>query len=258
MTSTGWSVLAAVLFAAAAWSLIPGTPRILPRRERASGLLLTVSGPAGLAVVGLPVTWVALGAVLATTVLVARALVVRLRRRVARDLAATEVLEACELVAAELAAGSPPERALVRASEVCVALGGAVAASRLGGDVATAMRRAAVAPGSEDLRVVAAAWHVAHRSGQGLGTTVERVVARLRAQRRTARVVEAELASARATARLVAVLPGAAWVMGSGAGGHPVSFLLGRPLGLACLAGGLALTLAGLWWIEVIADGVRR
>lgn len=258
MSATAWWLLAGALTGAAAWSWVPGTPRVGPPRRGTPGLLLLASPPLVLAVLGLPVTWVVPAVVAAAAGVAGRALVQRRRGRAARERRILEVLEACELLAAELAAGSPPGRALARACEVCPALTGSVTAGLLGADVPSALRRAAAVPGADDLRVVAAAWQVAHRSGQGLGATLDRVVTRLRAQRRTARVVEAELASARATARLVALLPGAAWLMGSGAGGHPLSFLLGRPVGLACLAGGLALTLAGLWWIELIADGVQR
>lgn len=258
MSATAWSLLAGVLAGAAVWGLAPGVPRVTRTGRGNVALPLVVSPPLVLVLLGLPVTWVVLAAVAVAAGAAVRALLQRRRGRVARDRRVVEVLEACELLAAELAAGSPPERALARASEVSPALTASVTAGRLGADVPSALRRAAAAPGAEDLRVVAAAWQVAHRSGQGLGATLERVVARLRAQRRTARVVEAELASARATARLVALLPGVAWLMGSGAGGHPLTFLLGRPIGLACLAAGLALTLAGLWWIELIADGVQR
>lgn len=258
MSPGGWALLAAALTGSAVWSLSTGVPRPARPHRGAAVLAVLGSGPLVLAVLGLPLAWVGLAAVAAASTAGARALVGRRRRRAARERRSVEVLEACEVVAAELAAGSPPDRALARAAQVCGVLGEAVSAARMGADVSSALRRASATAGAEDLRVVAAAWHVAHRSGQGLGTTVDRVVARLRAQRRTARVVEAELASARATARLVAVLPAVAWLMGSGAGGSPLTFLLGSPLGLACLAGGLALTLAGLWWIEVLADGVER
>ena len=124
----------------------------------------------------------------------------------------------------------------------------------MGSDVPSALRRVAAVPGAGDLLVVAAAWQVAHHSGNGLAHAVSRVAARIRAQRQTQRVVTSELASARATARLVAALPVVALGMGSGAGGDPWRFLLDTPVGWGCLAAGLAFGLAGLWWIEAIAD----
>jgi tight adherence protein B len=179
------------------------------------------------------------------------------RRRVAADQAA--VLEVCDLLAADLAAGRPPDAALAAGAERWPPLVPVVEAMRLGADVPEAMRRlAAERRGAVDLRWVAGAWQVAQHSGHGLADALARVAARIRARRRTRRVVTSELASARATARLVAALPVVALGMGSGAGGDPWAFLLGTPVGWGCLALGLAFGLLGLWWIEAIADAVDR
>ena len=176
----------------------------------------------------------------------------RRSRRLESAAEAARIAEACEHLAAELASGQPPGAALRRVAADCPGLAPAAEAFSLGGDVPAALREASAAPGRGDLRLVAAGWQVAHRSGAGLAVAVERIAASLRADQQTARLVAGELASARATAQLVAGLPVLSLAMGSGAGGSPWAFLLTTPGGLACLGGGLFLTLAGLWWIEVL------
>jgi tight adherence protein B len=175
------------------------------------------------------------------------------RRETAADQAA--VLEVCDLLAAELAAGRPPDAALSAAAERWPPLVAAVEAARLGADVPDALRRLSVERrGATDLVWVAGAWQVAQHSGHGLAAALDRTGDGLRAQRRTRRLVDSELASARATARLVACLPLAVLLMGSGAGSDPWAFLLTTPVGWLCLGGGLGLVALGLWWIERLAD----
>ncbi len=182
------------------------------------------------------------------------------RRAQARlaDETARRMLEACELVAAELAAGRPGEAALDESVEAWPAMRAVADSCRLGGDVPAALRALSRTPGADGLRLLAGAWVVSQRTGSGLAETTRRVADAVRRDQATARVVAGELASARATARLVAGLPVVALLMGSGAGADPWRFLLGTPLGLACLAAGLAIGFAGLWWIELIAREVDR
>ncbi len=177
------------------------------------------------------------------------------RRRRQRAADTTAVLEVCDLLAAELTVGRPPGVALEAAARQWLPLLVVVEAFTLGADVPSALRSlAAERPGAVDLALVAGAWQVAHHSGHGLATALARTSRGIRARRRTRRLVDSELASARATARLVALLPVVVLLMGSGAGSHPWVFLVTTPFGLGCLGAGLSLIGLGLWWIERLAD----
>lgn len=177
-------------------------------------------------------------------------------RRVARRDTAARVLEACDEIAGELSAGVGPGQALERAATRWQALAPVASAQRFGGSVPAALRALAGRPGAADLVLVAAAWQLTERSGAGLAEALGSVADGLRRQQRTRRVVAAELASARATARLIAGLPVLTLATGSGIG-SPIGFLFGTAPGLLCLAGGLGLGLLGLAWIEHIATALE-
>ncbi len=168
------------------------------------------------------------------------------------------VLAMCESVSADLHAGRPPIAALTAAADEWSELRGVADAARLGADVPAALRSLSERPGAEQLVLVAAAWVVAHRSGAGLAAAVDLAARAIREDRAAARVVSTELASAHATARLLAVLPVGVLLIGRGSGGDPFGFLLSTTPGLFCLAMGLGLAWAGLFWMQRIADGIRR
>lgn len=220
-------------------------------------LALAVLPVAGL-LVGLSPRLLVIAVLAGATVTVGATLWRQRRARLDADRTSGRVLETCEQLAGELGVGQPPGAALVRAAAAWPEIGPVARAFTVGADVPAAWRDLAGRPGAGDLRHLAAAWQVSHRTGQGLADAVDRVAGRLRAAQATRRVVRGELASARATARLVAGLPVVALLMGSGAGGDPLGFLLGHPAGLACLGGGLACGAAGLAWIEALARDVDR
>ena len=183
------------------------------------------------------------------------------RRSLARRSAAARraaVLEACDQMAAELRAGQPPPRALRHAADAWPDLEPAARAAELGGDVALALRVAGQHPGAESLVAVAAAWQVAQRSGAGLAAVLDRTAEALRVEDATRREVTAALGPPRATARLLAFLPVFGLLLGSGIGADPWGFLVGTPFGVACLATGCGLGLAGLAWVERLADAAER
>ncbi|MFN8191899.1 MAG: type II secretion system F family protein [Nocardioidaceae bacterium] len=256
--TTASAALATGAAAAAAWLLTP--PGRIPGHRapwRWAGLVAAVAGVTGAARLldGTRATLVVIGGL---SLVAAQRLWRQHQDRRAAMVSQDRVVEACRTLGAELAAGRPPGEALALAAADWVVLAPAAEAFTLGGSVPEALRRLAARPGAGDLAVLGAAWEVAQRSGQGLATAVRAIADELTADAATRRVVTAELASARATARVVAGLPLAALAMGSGVGGDPWRFLLGTPVGLGCLAGGLVLALAGLGWIEAIAGGVIR
>jgi tight adherence protein B len=204
----------------------------------ASGILIASIDPSAV------VLTLAAGAIVA---LIASQRSLSRRHRVAATRRAT-VIEACDVLAAELSAGRPPADALEGAATICADLRVAAAAAKLGGDVAGTLDLAAESPGAEGLRALAAAWRVAEESGAAFATITERLADSLRADESIRRQISSSLAGPRATARLLAVLPAFGTFIGYAIGADPLAFLLHTPAGWLCLALGLLLTMAGLHW----------
>ncbi|WP_344176581.1 type II secretion system F family protein [Kribbella lupini] len=165
----------------------------------------------------------------------------------------TQIIEACDLLAADLTAGRPPREALEGAAEACPDLRPAAAAARLGGDVPAVLHLAAETPGAEALKPLAAAWRVSDHSGAALATIVTRLATSLRADDSLTRQRTTNLAAAKSTARLLAVLPLFATLLGYALGANPLAFLTTTLPGAACLTAGTALSLTGLHWTNRLA-----
>ena len=107
-------------------------------------------------------------------------------------------------------------------------------------------------------RAVQAVWAVAATSGAPAATVLERVEHDLRAREHQRREVAAQLAGARSTGALLAVLPVVGMGMGAAVGAEPVSVLLGRPMGQVALVIGVGLEAAGVLWTARIVAGAER
>jgi tight adherence protein B len=251
------TVLAAVAVGLAAWLVVPGPVAMAADDRRLSERFAPWAVGLAVSLLVVPSGWLVPVLILASAC--GGGAVLWRRRTGARTAEATAALMAdvCDLLAAELSAGRPTGSALEEAATAWPALRPASEVCRLGGDVPAALRDMSRTPGAGGLRLLAAAWAVSHRTGGGLAPATRRVAEVVRREQSTRRVVAGELSSARATARLVGGLPVVALLMGSGAGADPWSVLLHTPLGLACLAAGLAVGLLGLWWIELIAREVE-
>ncbi|MFF4691934.1 type II secretion system F family protein [Streptomyces sp. NPDC001307] len=214
----------------------------------AAGLLLGLLGASVIPVVA--------GA--AGVVVLRRVRLARQARRV-RERRADAVIALCGALAGEVRAGRQPGEALLRAARDSGGLGEAqaavVAAARFGGDVPGALTAAARQPGAEGLLGLAACWRVAVDQGAGLAAGLDRLEAALRAERDQRADLRAQLAGARATTVLLAVLPALGLLLGSAMGADPLHVLLHTGAGLGCLAIGSAFEAAGMWWAVRIVRG---
>ncbi|GLF96015.1 type II secretion system F family protein [Streptomyces yaizuensis] len=184
------------------------------------------------------------------------------RRSAERGRRAEAVIALVGAVAAELRAGLQPGQALLAAAATVDALGPGgttvAAAARFGGNVPEALREAARAPGADGLVGLAACWRVTVDGGAGLAAALDRLEAALRAERDQHEELRAQLAGARSTIGLLALLPAFALAMGWALGAEPLRVLLRTPAGLFCLAVGGALEAAGLWWAARIVRAVPK
>jgi tight adherence protein B len=146
-----------------------------------------------------------------------------------------------------------PEDAIVAAAERWPPLGPAAIAAELHHDIPQALSEVASLPGAIGLRDISAAWQVSGQSGSGLAVALSEVAKLLASRERQARLVDAELAAARATAIVVSGLPVLVLGMGSGLGADPWTFFLSGG-GTIVMAVAGSLLLAGWAWLDRLTD----
>jgi tight adherence protein B len=191
-------------------------------------------------------------AALLVAVTAARLVVQHRRRRSARR-ARADVAHACTVLASYLRVGQVPSAALAIAAADCEVLRDGHHAHSLGGDVVHVWRQQARRSGHGGLLELARAWQVSVETGAPMSSTLDQVAASLSADQELIRVVNSELATARATSKVMAGLPLCGIGIGYLLGGDPARWLLAGPAGWACLLSGVVLACAGVLWIEALA-----
>ncbi|MFE2877447.1 type II secretion system F family protein [Streptomyces roseus] len=197
--------------------------------------------------------------------LVRRWLRVRRRER-ERGARTAAVIALCGAVVGELRAGSQPGQALTAAIRRTAAGPGGpgpaeaavLAAAAFGGDVPAALRQAAREPGAEGLAGMAACWSISVDGGAGLAAGLERLEGALRAERDRQESLRAQMAGARSTTVVLALLPLVGLLMGTGLGADPLRVLLHTPVGWGCLTAGGVLEALGLVWCRRIVGAGER
>ncbi|MFF9563507.1 type II secretion system F family protein [Leifsonia sp. NPDC014704] len=102
-----------------------------------------------------------------------------------------------------------------------------------------------------DMRMLAAVWRVAERTGAPLGHALRAMAETLRDAAETEREVDVALSGPRATARLVSWLPAVGAVL-AGALGADLVGALGSIPGATAVGTGILLMLAGRWWMRAL------
>lgn len=166
----------------------------------------------------------------------------------------TEVVAAAQTLAGLLRVGQLPTAALLAAATDHKVLRRAAAAAGLGGDVAGELASSAKIAGYEGVGVIAASWSISVSAGAPMSGLIESVADQLQSEERLRGEVATEVAGARATGRLLAVLPAFGVALGYIGGGDPIRILFNTEIGQVLCLIGVLLSVFGVFWMERLAD----
>jgi tight adherence protein B len=242
----------------AAWRQDPGA---LTAAKGSSTAIWLVAAVAGSALVAARVAPAVVMAIVLAVVIARRAAASRQAAR-SRDACATATVEVTFALAGELRAGRTPAQALAAVARSAGPLGPALATAQaavaVGANAADELARAAVMPGAEQLRYVAAAWGVAERAGGKVAVVLERLSEAMDNDHELRQELDAAMAGPRATMVLLAGLPLLGVALGQAVGARPLHLLLHRPLGWGLLACAVVLDALGVLATRAIARVALR
>lgn len=238
----------------------------VPRPAQVSGWARQPAVPLLGAAAGLAVAWLAVGPVLAGGLVVAVAAMrvrARLRLRAGhRHRRAAQLASALDRLAAALRSGASLPAALDevgRAVEPPIGpeLAGLARQAGHGRPLRRALDDWATAHGDPDTRLAATALVLATVVGAAPARAVDGVAATVRERLDVAAERRALAAQARTSALVLSVAPAAFAALLVAGDTAAAGFLLGTPAGWACLAAGLALDAAGVWWMAHLTRADR-
>lgn len=223
--------------------------------RRTGALVLVLTLVTSVVLIPLPmavITWTAAGVAGTVWRRVAGA-----RRRRVTEAVRDEAHRVVDALVAELRSGAPPATAILRLAPETALLARAASVADTGGDVAAALVAAGDRPGARPLAELGRAWAVSDECGAPLVMVLEHVRETARSDRELQRELVAGVAPARATATLVAAMPPLGLALGTGLGVDPLRVVLTTTPGALCVAAGVAFAVAGVLWIDLIADRVE-
>ena len=246
-------VMSATVAAGAAVGAVPAVGATLRARRRSSELTDTSARPwrGTHPSVGRSFAWSAPSS----------ALVARLRAAAGIDARPTdrELTELLQTVARELRSGASLSAAVVAAAEAVTGRSGYVdpatvalaRAVRRGTPLATAVGSWTGASPSGSRRLAGTALVLAAETGGTTAVVVDGVADTLRDRVALEREVGALSSQARASAVVLVVAPVVVAVLATSADDRIAAFLLGTPLGWACIGAGLLLDAVGAAWMHL-------
>jgi tight adherence protein B len=181
------------------------------------------------------------------------------RRRANRVRPAIDPVAAMSAFSAEVRAGSAPATALRFAlqpfPQLCPRTQEALLAQ---GDVAAALRSDAASSRQREWAALAAVWDLTDRRGVSVVAVADRLAEHGRALAGARRLLNAELAEARATVRVLALLPVIGLMLGTVLGANPLRWLMTSSAGHVVIAAAIGFEVLGWLWVRALVRSVAR